>query len=210
VGLLGVIVLILITINTIVTKPNGATGIPPGQTVPPFAVPLVQAKLEGEADVATHANDGAAGRVPACSLRSAEILNICQLYEGSPVVLALFVDGGSCPGVLGDLQTLAGEFPAVRFAAVAIKGQRSSLRTLMRTHGLSIPIGIDSDGALAILYKIASCPQISFVYPGGVVQSPALLRRVPLAALHERVVALVAASRARGGATVPAKGGGLG
>jgi hypothetical protein len=203
-----VIVLILITINTIVTKPNGATGIPPGQTVPPFAVPLVQAKLKGEADVATHANDGAAGRVPACSLRSAEILNVCQLYEGRPVVLALFVDAGSCPGVLDDLQSLSGEFPSVRFAAVAIKGQRSSLRTLMRAHGLSIPIGIDSDGALAILYKIASCPQITFVYPGGVVQSPALLRRVPLAALRERVAGLVTASRARGVGAAPAKAGG--
>ena len=49
------------------------------------------------------------------------ILNVCQLYERGPVVLALFVDAGSCPAVLGDLQALAPSFPGVRFAAVAIK-----------------------------------------------------------------------------------------
>jgi hypothetical protein len=197
VGVIGVVLLILITINAIVTKPNGATGIPAGQPVAPFAVPLVQGTLVGDADVATRAHEGLAGRVPACSLRGANILNVCQLYERSPVVLALFVAAGSCEGVLSDLQTLSGEFPAVRFAAVAIKGDRGSLRALMRSRGVSIPVGIDSDGALAVLYKIASCPQISFIYPGGIVQSKALLRRVPLATLRQRVSRLLAGSRAR-------------
>ena len=201
VGVLGVVLLILITINTIVTKPNGATGIPAGQPVAPFAVPLVQGTLKGDADVATRAHEGLAGRVPACSLRGAGILNVCQLYERNPVVLALFVGASSCEGVLSDLQTLSREFPTVRFAAVAIKGERRALRALMRSRGLTIPVGIDSDGALAVLYKIASCPQITFVYPGGIVQSGALLRRVPLATLRRRVGQLVVASRARAAET---------
>ena len=197
VGVLGVLALVLITINTIVTKPNGATGIPVGRLVAPFAVPLVDSALKGEADVATHANDGLAGRVPACSLRSAEILNICQLYEQGPVVFALFVGGGSCPDILGDLQSLVREFPQVRFAAVSIRGDRTGLRRLVRSRGLTFPVGIDKDGALAVLYKVASCPQVSFVDRGGLVQSPALLRRVPLATLRTRVNALLEASQAR-------------
>ncbi len=198
VGVLALLALVLITINTALTKPNGATGIPPGHRFAPFAVPLATGGLPGDANVATQPNQGSAGGVPACQVRGSRILNICQLYEQGPVVLALFVEGGSCPAVLSDLQALTTSFPGVRFAGVDIKGSAASVRKLVRSKGLTFPVGIDRDGALAALYKIASCPQVSFAYPGGVVQSKALLRRVPLATLRTRVSELVAASRARG------------
>src|SRR5262249_60751260 len=110
----------------------------------------------------------------------------CQLYAQGPVVLALFVTGGGCAEILGDLQALSSSFPGVRFAGVAIKGNRDGVRQLVRSRGLSFPVGIDSDGALAGLYKVASCPQVSFALPGGVVQSAALLRRPPLPLLRAR------------------------
>ena len=198
VGLLALLIVVLITVNTIVTKPNGARGIEPGGAVAPFAVPLALGTLNGDSNVATRPDQGTAGRVPACEVRGPQILNICQLYERGPVVLALFVDGGSCPAILSDLQSLAPSFPGVQFAGVAIKGSRGPLRALVRSRGLTMPIGIDRDGALAGLYRVASCPQVTFAYPGGVVQSRALLARPALATLRARVSALVAASRARG------------
>jgi hypothetical protein len=188
----------LITINTIVTKPNGATGIEPGRQLAPFAVPLARGTLNGDANVATHANQGASGRMPACAVRGAQILNVCELYEQGPVVLALFVDGGSCPAILSDMQSLAPTFPGVRFAAVAIRGNRRQLLRLIRSRGLTLPIGIDKDGVLVALYKVASCPQVTFAYPGGVVQSRALLSRPSHATLRARVSELVTAARARG------------
>jgi len=188
----------LIAVNTVTTKSNGAGGVEPGHRVPPFAVPLALGSLNGDADVATHADDGAAGKHPACSERGAGILNVCQLYEQGPVVLALFVNGGSCPAIVSDMQALAPSFAGVQFAAVAIKGDRGALRKLVRSRALSLPVGIDNDGALAALYKVASCPQVTFVYPGGVVQSKALLTRPPRATLRARVSELVAAARARG------------
>lgn len=196
VGLLAVVILILITINTVLTKPNGDTGIAPGVRVPPFAVPLASGDLPGDADVATVAHEGAAGNIPACRERSAEVLNICQLYERGPVVLALFVDGGSCPNVLGEMQQLLGSYPGVRFAAVAIKGGTGGVRKLIRAKHLTFPVGLDRDGALAALYKLATCPQLSFILPGGVVQSKALLTRPSEAALRARVEALAQAARA--------------
>ncbi len=198
VGVVGIAIVVAITINTALTKPNGSTGIPPGQRLAPFAVPLAVSDLQGEANVATHANDGSAGAKPACSVREARVLNVCQLYEHSPVVLALFVDRGSCPGILSDMQKLAPSFPGVRFAAVSIKGDRGQLRRLVRSRGLTFALGIDKDGALAALYKVASCPQVTFAYPGGVVQSKALLLRPPLATLRARIDGLVRAARARG------------
>jgi hypothetical protein len=197
-GLLALLILVLITINTVVTKPNGARGIEPGHRMPPFAVPLALGSLPGDANIATYADQGAAGRMPACTVRGPQVLNVCQLYERGPVVLALFVDAGSCPAILSDMQSLASSFPGVRFAGVAIKGNRDQLRRLVRSRGLRLPIGIDSDGALAALYKVATCPQVTFALPGGAVQSSALLSRPPLGALRARVSELVAAARARG------------
>lgn len=198
-GLLGLLILVLIAINTALTKPTGVAGIEPGHVLPPFAVPLAIGDVNGDANVATRADDGAAGKRPACSVRGAGILNVCQLYERGPVALVLFVDAGSCLGILEDLQALAPSFPGVQFAAVAIKGDRGRLRKLVRSRSLAdVPVGIDSDGVLASLYRVASCPQVTFAYPGGVVQSRALLTRPPRATLRMRLEALVTGARARG------------
>lgn len=198
VGLLGVVLIVLVLVYSVFVRHTDVTGVPPGQRVPPFAVPLALGSLNGDADIATHADEGANGRVPACAERGAQILNVCQLYERGPLVLALFVDAGSCTKVLGEMQALTGEFPGVRFAAVAIRAERGQLRRLVRARGLTLPVGLDSDGAVAALYKVLTCPQVNFAYPGGVVQSRALLANPSPTALRARVSELVAASRARG------------
>lgn len=199
VGLLALVILVLITINTVTTKPNGAKGIAPGHAIPPFAAPLARGSLNGDVNVATHANDGSAGKTPACAVRGAGVLNACALYRGKPLVLALFVGGGSCAAVLDDMQALAAAYPGVSFAAVAIKGERRALQKLLRRRGLTrVQVGFDADGVLTGLYKMASCPQVSFVLPGGVVQSPALLVTPSRATLRARVNKLVAAAQARG------------
>ncbi len=181
-----------------IDKPHALTGVRPGAKVPPFAVPLALGGLEGDSDIAVKANEGQRGRVPACKERGGGILNVCELYERGPVVLALFIVGGACEGVLPKLQAAAREFPGVGFAAVAVKGAHAEVRRLVRRERLSIPVGFDRDGSLATLYGMASCPQLSFIYPGGVMQSRALLGTPSRATLAGRVRALVAGSRVRG------------
>jgi hypothetical protein len=203
VGLLGLVILALITLNTVLTKPNGASGIGPGQPLPPFAVPLASSTLEGDANVATHAGQPEAGPVPACTVRKPDVLNICQLYEQGPVVLALFVNAEACPAVLQEMQRLSTSFPSVRFAAVAIKGSRGQLRSFVAAHQLSFPVGYDKDGALVELYKLSSCPQVTFAYRGGKVQSKALLSTPTTATLRARIAELLAASREREPAGLP-------
>jgi hypothetical protein len=197
-GLAGLSIAVLFVISGLFAKTNGAAGIAPGHVLAPFAVPLVLSSLEGDANIAVRARQGSAGEVPACKVRGAQVLNVCALYEQGPVVLALFVNGGGCQKVLGDMQALAPSFPGVRFAAVAIGGNRGQLRRLVRSHELTMPVGIDKDGALAALYKVFSCPQLNFALPGGVVQSKALLQTPSLAALRARVNELVVVARARG------------
>ena len=122
------------------------------------------------------------------------------VFQGMWVVdrMALFLDAGSCADILGDLQSLAPSFPGVRFAAVALRGDRAKLRRLVSARAPGLPVGVDRDGSLLGMYKVATCPQVTFAYPGGIVQSAALLKRPPIATLRARVRELVAASRARG------------
>jgi hypothetical protein len=198
VAVVGLVLLGLITLNTLLTHPRGASGIAPGEALPPFAVPLAAGSLEGDADIAKHADEGSSGRVPACAERGPRILNVCELYERGPLVLALFVNGGSCAAVLEELQSVAPSFPGVRFAAVAIRGSRSALRRLVVARQLTLPVGFDRDGALAVLYKVSTCPQLTFAYPGGAAQGRTLLGNPSPAALRARVGELVAGARARG------------
>jgi hypothetical protein len=198
VAVIGLVLLVFITLNTVLTAPRGADGIAPGERVPPFALPLATGNVVGDTNIATHANDGSAGRRPACLVRGIGLLNVCELYERGPLVLAMIVDAGSCPGVLDDMQALGHAFPGVGMASVVIKGERAAVRRLVVAHGLRFPVGLDRDGVLAQVYKVSSCPQVSFVYPGGVVQSKALLKRPARGVLRARIAALVAAAKARG------------
>ncbi len=198
VGLLALLIIALITINTIVTKPNGVKGLAPGERVPPFAVPLALGNLNGDADTATRANEGAAGRVPACEERGTQILNICELYEGAPVVLALFVDGGSCPDVLDEMQALAPSFPGVRFAGGGAEG-RPRQATQADPHAQAVAADRDRQrrGAGGAVQG-RDLPAGEFLYPGGEVQGGALLDSPSRALLRRRVATLVRGSRGRG------------
>lgn len=195
---LAAILLVAFTIHVALTSHKGTTSIRPGARIPPFAAPYALGGPPGEVDIATHANSGQAGKVPACSERGPGILNICQLYERGPVVLALFFDAGSCAKILDEEQQLAQSFPQVSFVAVAVKEQAASIARQVRSKQLTVPVGVDQDGRLGELYAMVSCPQITFAYPGGVVQSAALSSTPSLATLRARVAELVAASRARG------------
>lgn len=199
-------VLLVALIVVLARKPHGNAGVPAGSVAPAFAVPLAIGDVEGGPDIARRADEGERGRVPACRERGQGILNICELYEKRPVVLALFIDGGSCPAVLKRMQTAAIRFPTVSFAAVAVKGGHAEVRRLVGSEHLSIPVGFDRAGLLAGLYQMTSCPQLNFIEKGGVVQSRALLEDPPLGRLEARVRALVASSGGAGG--VPAGRGG--
>jgi hypothetical protein len=201
VGLVAILIIVYITINTATTPSVGSRGVTPGHPLPPFAVPLALSDLQGDANVATRVGQGALGRRPACTVRSPEVLNICQIAAAGPVALGLFVPAGSCSRVLDELASLegTGAFAGLQIAGVAVKGGRSEVRALVRAHGWLFPVGYDRDGALATVYRMGLvCSQITLALPGGKVYGPALLGVPTLAVLRARLTELESAARARG------------
>jgi hypothetical protein len=155
VGVLALVLIAYISYNSLTTEGPGSRGVDPGGELPAFAAPLALADLEGDADMS-------------CDQRGEDILNVCELSERGPVVLAFFAEPiARCVEQIDVLDRLRTRFPAVQFAAVATLGDRDELRERVRDRGWELPVGYDHDGAVANAYAVAVCPQITFARRGG-------------------------------------------
>lgn len=205
-GVAALVIIAYILVNTITTTNGpGSRGIPAGERLPAFAAPLATGNLAGDANVARRTGQGASGRVPACAVRDPQALNVCRLGARRPLVLVFLVsDQAPCVDQLDVVQRVQSRFAGVAFAAVDIRGARSTIAGQVRRHHWTFPVAYDHDGAVADLYGVAGCPTIQFAYPGRISMGTAL-NVLDEAQLAARVRALVTATRARrrGG---PAKG----
>ena len=185
----GLAILAYITYNTLSTPATSSRGLAPGRHLPPFAAPLVTSDLQGDANVARHAHQGAAGAEPACSVTDPRALNVCTLARRGPVVLAFFTDGAKrCTAALDVMALIAPRHPHVGFAAVAIEGDRGDTRRTVRDHGWRFPVAEDRDGAVANVYGVAICPTVVLAYRGGTVMRTALGSDETTPAALERAV----------------------
>jgi AhpC/TSA family len=165
VGVLGVVVLAYVSVNSLRTEGPGSRGVPEGDELPAFAAPLALSDLEGDANVSDRA----------CDVRGPDVLNVCRLAERGPVVLAFFAEPSDrCVDQIDLLDRMAARFQDVQFAAVAIRGDRDALRRRVRARGWTLPVGYDRDGAVTNLYRVAVCPAITFADGGGTVRETAL------------------------------------
>ena len=172
VGVVGVVVLAYITLNSLRTEGLSTHGLEPGSALPPFAMPLATSASDADADIATEPNRGPEGKRPACTVRGPEILNVCELQERGPVVLAFVVtQAGDCARQLDVLDRVAARVPRVAFAAVAVRDDRDRLRRLIRERRWRVPVGYDSDGAVGNLYGLGLvCPLLTFAGRDGRVE----------------------------------------
>jgi hypothetical protein len=201
VGILIFAAIVYISLNTLRTVGGdapGSRGLPANRPLPPFAMPTAQSRSDDDANVAREADQGQRGHRPACTVRGPQILNVCQLAERGPVVLAfLATRSGRCVRQLDLLDRQRPAFPGVQFAAVGIRGGHGDLRRVVGEHRWSFPVGYDHDGAVANLYAVSVCPTVTFAYPGGIVMRTTL-GLLDGAALHRTLRALVSGSRERG------------
>lgn len=192
---IGIIGLLLLAAFSVVqlTSHHGSTGtgVAPGHRLAVFAAPLADTDLNG--DPTTH---------PTCrpGRHDPRALNVCLLARDGPLVLAFFVDGAApCERQVDALQTLAGRFPGVRFAAVAVAGAHADTAAAVRRHHWTIPVAYDRDGAVQALYRVVACPMVELAARGGIVRNRLIGDRwQTAAALAPDVRALASGGAARG------------
>jgi hypothetical protein len=198
VGVVVVLAIAYVTLNTARSHGPGSEGVRVGARMPPFAAPLAVGAVRGDVNVARRRGQGAAGARPACEVRGRGIVNVCELWERGPVVLAfLATRGARCTGEIDELERVRGGHPGVQFAAVSIRGDRAELRALVRRHRWGFPVAYDRDGVLANFYGVAVCPQLTFALPGGRVTATSV-GALDRAGLEGRIAALERAARAAG------------
>lgn len=207
VGLIFLAIIVVATINTIEGGGGGQTlgldKLPPRWPLPEFAVPAGAGELEGDANVAQDDCEtsaipcpGGSERTPACQVRLAEAIRVCDLFERPLVISFWFTKSGGCV----EQQDLVDEAfrryrGQVGFLSLDIRDDRDTLRDLIRQRGWGMPVGYDRDGAVASLYGVGLCPTFAYVFPGGTLES-ASIGELSAAQLNRRVDQLLAATEA--------------
>jgi len=170
--------------------------------LPEFAVPAAAGRLEGDANVAQ--DDCAVGelpcpadarRTPACEIRTAEAIRVCDFFDRPLLVSFWFSKGGDCV----DQQDVVSQvYPRYRgrvnFLSLDIRDDRDTVRDLIRQRNWKVPVGYDRDGAVASLYRVGGCPTFAYAYPGGTLQS-ASIGKLGSRQLSERIDQLLRASQ---------------
>jgi hypothetical protein len=167
---------VLVFVQTIPNQGEGLFGPKSGTRAPAFAAPLVSSDLEGDANVCQHKPcPKNSGPVPACEVKSGDVLNVCALRDRPLVITFVFDRGADCFPQVDRTERVRRSVPGVRFVTVYFsRKERSELRNLARARGWSQPVALDSDGQVANLYGVGGCPTTVFVREGGRVASTRL------------------------------------
>jgi len=171
--------------------------------LPEFAVPAATGPLEGDANIAqddctspTVPCPAGERRLPACRIRTAGAIRVCDFFDRPAVISFWFSKGGDCIGQQDIVNRVFARYRGrVRFLSLDIRDDRETLRGLVRSHRWRMPVGYDRDGAVAGLYRVGGCPTFAYAYPGGTLQS-ASIGNLTAAGLGERVEQLLRATAA--------------
>jgi len=185
VGLIFAAIIVIAVLNTLENKDEGTLGldeVAQRWALPEFAVPSAAGRLEGDANVAQDDCEtsqapcpDSARRVPACQIRTAGAIRVCDFF-GRPFVLSFwFSRGGNCSEQQDVVAKAYERYRGrVGFLSLDVGDDRGTVRELVRRRGWSMPVGYDRDGAVGALYRVGGCPTFAYVYPGGTLQSASI------------------------------------
>jgi hypothetical protein len=205
-GLLFAAILLIAFLNSVGGDGGGTLGLderPPRWPLPEFAVPVASSDLEGDANVAQDDCETSqvpcppqARRTPACQVRGADAIRVCDLFHRPAVISFWFHKGGDCAEQQDAVDSAFGRYRGrVSFLSLDVRDERDTVRDLVRQRGWRMPVGYDRDGAVAGLYRIGGCPTFAYVFPGGTLQS-ASIGELTAGELDARIDRLLRATRA--------------
>ncbi|MEA2420607.1 MAG: hypothetical protein QOE60_2813 [Thermoleophilaceae bacterium] len=171
VGIVMLMVLgIVLFFQTLPNEGSGFQGPARGSKLKAFAAPTALGHLEGDANVCQREDQCSkqAGTRPACTLRSAEVVNLCELRRKPLVLTFIFDRAADCYPQVDRTERVMGDLPGVNFATVFFTHKkRDQVRALVQERGWRQPVGVDQDGAVANLYGVGGCPTTIFARKGG-------------------------------------------
>ncbi len=185
VGLLFLVLVGIAFFHTVGGNEPGTLGLdklPARWPLPEFAVPAAAGPLEGDANVAQDDCEtsqvpcpSGARRIPACRIRDAGAIRVCDLFDRPLVISFWFTKGGDCADQQDAVERAYERYRGrVSFLSLDVRDDRGTVRELVRRHGWRMPVGYDRDGAVADLYRIGGCPTFAYAYPGGTLQSASI------------------------------------
>ena len=170
VGILAFMALSVILFTT--TLPNtgrGINGPEPGTRLKAFASPSALGDVEGDPNVCqrkSECND-TTGPIPACEVRAAGVVNLCDLRKKPLVLTFVFDRGADCLPQVDRTERVRKDLPGVNFATVFFSSKkREELRRIVTGRGWRQPVATD-DKAIVNLYGVGGCPTTVFARPGG-------------------------------------------
>jgi hypothetical protein len=204
VGLLFAAVILVAVIDRVGSGGGDTLGLderPTRWPLPEFAVPLADSSLEGDANVAQDDCATAqvpcpeeASRTPACRVDEPGSFRVCDLFDRPSVISFWFSRGGDCVAQQDVVDDVYRRYRGrVAFLSLNVRDDRDTVRDLVIERGWEMPVGHDSDGAVASLYRVGGCPTFAYVYPGGTLQD-AGVGILGAAGLEERIEALLGAT----------------
>ena len=185
VGLLFLVLVAIAFFHTVGGNEPGTLGLdklPARWPLPEFAVPAAAGPLEGDANVAQDDCEtsqvpcpSGARRTPACRIRDAGAIRVCDLFDRPLVLSFWFTKGGDCADQQDAVDSAYERYRGrVSFLSLDVRDDRGTVRELVRQHGWKMPVGYDRDGAVADLYRVGGCPTFAYVYPGGTLQGASI------------------------------------
>jgi hypothetical protein len=186
VGLLFLAVILVGTISTLGSSNQDVLGLDRINTDLPlaeFAVPVAAGSLEGDANIAQDdcevqrlpcpADDR---RTPACEIKVADSIRVCDYFDRPLVISFWFTKGGDNCEVQQDVVSEVSRRyrGRVGFLSIDVRDSRDSVRDLVRSRRWKMPVGYDHDGAVATLYRVGGCPTFVYAYPGGILESASI------------------------------------
>lgn len=190
---------VLLATTALPNRGEGVLGLERGQRLPEFAAPLITSDLEGDANLRPRrgGSEGQA-KVPACSIASEEVLNVCEQWKQPLVLSFIFDEGANCNPHVDLVERARRDFPQISFATVFFtrEGDRRELKALAARRGWRMPVAIDRDGQVTNAYGVGLCPTTVFGFRGGVAMETRL-KGITEGELRSKLRKLLRQQRAR-------------
>ena len=190
--LVGIVMLMIVSVLLLRSiagsnQGEGVRGPEPGDPLREFAAPSATGDLEGDANVREgRGGSDEQGKVAACDVKSADVVNLCELRKRPLVLTFVVTRGADCEPQVDRVERMKKDFPGVNFAVVMSGNEREDAEQIVRRRRWTQPVALDRDGAVVNVYGVGVCPTTVLALRGGTT-SEVSLGNLTEAQLRQRV-----------------------